>query len=199
MEHYISVDIETAGPNPADYAMLSIGACHIASISEDTFYLELQPTTMAAQPNALRVSGLSMARLAAEGVPPGEAMAQFVAWIGSHVPAGERPIFVGHNAPFDWMFVADYFHRFLGFNPFGHSALDLKSFYMAFANVPFHATGLAQIAERYQLPSTLSHHALMDAQDQARLLQRMLDELEHRESRSSHHAPTRTTENERST
>ncbi len=28
-ETYISVDIETAGPNPGGYAMLSIGACTV--------------------------------------------------------------------------------------------------------------------------------------------------------------------------
>ena len=27
------------------------------------------------------------------------------------------------------MFVNDYFHRFLGRNPFGHAALDLKAFF----------------------------------------------------------------------
>lgn len=30
MNCYISVDVETAGPNPSDYAMLSIGVHHHA-------------------------------------------------------------------------------------------------------------------------------------------------------------------------
>ncbi len=29
--------------------------------------------------------------------------------------------FVAFNASFDWMFVKDYFHRFLGRNTFGHA------------------------------------------------------------------------------
>ena len=35
---YISVDIETAGPNPSQYAMLSIGACLVCE-PQRTFYL----------------------------------------------------------------------------------------------------------------------------------------------------------------
>ena len=32
--------------------------------------------------------------------------------------AGRRPVFVGFNATFDWMFVADYLWRFAGRDPF---------------------------------------------------------------------------------
>ena len=39
-------------------------------------------------------------------------------------------MFVGFNAAFDWMFVADYFERYLGRNPFGYTALDIKAFAM---------------------------------------------------------------------
>ena len=34
-ETYISVDIETAGPNPAEYSMLSIGACRVVLMAPD--------------------------------------------------------------------------------------------------------------------------------------------------------------------
>ena len=173
---YISVDIETAGPNPANYPLLSIGACRADAPTDVTFYVEVQPVMMAAQEAALRVSGLSLARLAEEGVPAREAMARFAAWLDEVVPEGERPLFVGHNAPFDWMFICDYFHRYLGHNPFGHAALDLKSLFMGMAGVPFEQTGMAAIAARYGLPQTLQHHALHDAQDQARLLRHILDE-----------------------
>ena len=54
----------------------------------------------------------------------------FATWVDDAC-AGRTPIFVGFNAPFDWMFVADYFWRYLGRNPFGISALDLKSYFMA--------------------------------------------------------------------
>ena len=34
------------------------------------------------------------------------------------------------NAPFDWSFINYYFHKYLGMNPFGFSALDVKAYYM---------------------------------------------------------------------
>ena len=39
-EAYISVDVETAGPNPGQYSLLSIGAC-LVFVPAKTFYVEL--------------------------------------------------------------------------------------------------------------------------------------------------------------
>ena len=41
-ERYISVDVETAGPTPGDYAMISIGAC-LVDEPQRGFYVELKP------------------------------------------------------------------------------------------------------------------------------------------------------------
>lgn len=172
---FISVDVETAGPNPADYAMLSIGAC-LASDPDVGFYVEIKPTTDAVQPAALAVSGLSMDDLARDGVEPAEAMARFEAWLAEVTPAGRKPLMVGFNSPFDWMFVADYFGRFLGRNPFGHSALDIKSFYMGMTGVPWSGTSMKHLAPIYLAGRELSHNALSDARDQAELFRRLLAE-----------------------
>ncbi len=40
-----------------------------------------------------------------------------------------RLIFVSDNPAYDWQFVNFYFHKFLGFNPFGHSARRISDFY----------------------------------------------------------------------
>ena len=56
-ECFISVDIETAGPVPARYAILSIGACLVED-PEQTFYVELIPEHTAATSEALAVTGL---------------------------------------------------------------------------------------------------------------------------------------------
>jgi len=103
-------------------------------------------------------------------------MACFETWLAAQVPSGRRPIFVAFNAPFDWMFVNDYFHRFLGRNPFGHAALDLKAFYMGLAGVRWSETTMRSVAARYLGNRKLTHHALRDAQDQAELFQKMLAE-----------------------
>jgi DNA polymerase III epsilon subunit-like protein len=144
-ERLISVDVETAGPNPSQYSLLSIGACD-----------------------------LSLDRLSREGMEPLEGMHRFKTWLQETVPTGQRPIFVGFNASFDWMFVNDYFHRFLGHNPFGHAALDIKSYYMGMANVPWEATSMRFLGERFLQQTHLIHHARQDALDQAEIFRNLL-------------------------
>ncbi len=74
------------------------------------------------------------------------------------------------------MFINDYFHRYLGYNPFGYAALDMKAYYMGRYGVPWTATSMAKVFSRYRLDWKLSHNALRDALDQAELFRRMLPE-----------------------
>jgi len=174
---YVSVDVEASGPNPSVYSLLSIGAC-IAFEPATTFSVELQPTSDASTPEALAVGGLELERLRAEGLPPEQAMREFEQWVVQSTPRGQEPVFVGFNAPFDWMFVADYFHRFLGRNPFGHKALDIKALFMGATGRPWDKTGFEDIATHYGLDQqALTHDALEDALVQAALLRSVLGEL----------------------
>ena len=179
-ETLISVDVETAGPYPGRYSLLSIGACVVADPSQ-TFYVELQPINAEASPGAMAATGLDLETLAARGMSPAEAMLSFAGWLQSVAPGLQRPVFVGFNAPFDWMFVNEYFHRFLGYNPFGHNALDIKSFYSGRTGARWRDTSLKQVAARYGGPTSLSHNALADAVDQASLMAAMLEEQPMRE------------------
>jgi DNA polymerase III epsilon subunit-like protein len=176
-ELLISVDVETAGPNPADYSLLTIGACTIFG-KPNTFYVELKPLSMNALPEALAVSRLSMDRLAEHGLDAADGMRQFDIWLEEAVLEDKRPIFVAFNAPFDWMFVNDYFHRYLGRNPFGHSSLDIKSFYMGLSGVTWPETSMRSIIQRYLGNQQLTHHALRDAMDQAEIFRKMLAEAD---------------------
>ena len=173
LETYISVDIETAGPIPSEYALLSIGACR-ADDPDVSFYVELQPTSMAFTREALEISGLSLETLAHEGLPPAEAMTNFEAWIHHVMDDGSRAVFVAFNAPFDWMFVNEYFHRYLSRNPFGHSALDIKAYFMGLSGSNWSETRMVKIRDALELFGELSHHALEDAKEQALLFQHML-------------------------
>ncbi len=172
-EVYICVDVETAGPVPGQFAMLSIGACLVEDIST-TFYLELQPDRLEALPEALAISGLSLEELEQTGVPPHEAMPAFARWLEGVVPEGKLAVFVALNAPFDWMFVSDYFQRYLGHNPFGHSALDIKAFYMGLTGVPWSETSMRHISASFLQEKHLVHNALRDAQDQAEIFGKLL-------------------------
>ena len=176
---FISVDVETAGPNPSVYSLLSIGACTVLQ-PRSTFYIELQPDNDRYLPEAIAVHQLSLEHLAVHGLPPAAALGQFEAWLKEMVPGGVRPIFVAFNAPFDWMFVNDYFHRYLGRNPFGHNALDIKAFYMGLKGIPWQQTSLRDVSHHYLEQSGPSHHALQDAIDQADMFAKMLAELKAR-------------------
>lgn len=167
-ETFISVDVETSGPNPSSYSLLSIGAC-LVDDPDQGFYIELQPVGDAVVESSLAVGGLSMEHLAATGVAPAAAMEQFEEWLSANVPAGHKAVFVGFNAPFDWMFVADYFWRFLGRNPFGHAAVDIKAYYLGLSGSSWAETSLKFLSPLYLDGSKLSHNALGDAQDQAQL------------------------------
>jgi ribonuclease T len=173
-ETYISVDIETAGPNPSQYSLLSIGAC-VLSNPQETFYVELKPVNDEMIPEAFAVHGLNLDDLKERGLPPKEGLLRFAAWLEHAVPAGERPIFVAFNAPFDWMFVNDYFHRYLGRNPFGHSALDIKAFYMGLRRCTWQETSMPHMTEDLVDGQGISHNALQDAVDQAEIFRRMLE------------------------
>lgn len=172
---FVSVDIETAGPVPSMYSILSIGACLVSDPAVG-FYVELQPEHPDADPHALAISGLSLGELARDGLPAQAAMQQFDRWLDEHIPVGYKPVFVAFNAPFDWMFVSDYFHRHLGRNPFGHYALDIKAFYMGQTGVRLSETAFSKISARYLGNRKLTHNALADARDQAEIFYRLLQE-----------------------
>src|SRR5262249_10786599 len=127
-ERYISVDVETSGPIPGVYSLLTIGACVIGDLGA-TFYKMLKPITESVNVDAMKVTGLSLTDLLEKGESPQQAMKSFGEWV-RNVAVGVAPVFVGLNAPFDWSFVNYYFHRYVGRNPFGFAALDVKSLYM---------------------------------------------------------------------
>lgn len=171
---FVSVDVETSGPSPSGHSLLAIGAC-LVDDPERTFYVELRPDGSVADPTAVAVAGMSLDRLEREGVDPARAMGDFAAWVDG-VAGDDGAVFVAVNAPFDWMFVCDYLHRYVGTNPFGHSALDVKALYMGVAGVPWPEATLRHMAGRYGLSAELPHHALHDAVIQAAVFREILAE-----------------------
>jgi DNA polymerase III epsilon subunit-like protein len=174
-EVLVSVDVEASGPSPGTGSLIAIGAC-LVDDPERGFYRELRPIEGSPwKASAEAVHQLSRDHLAAEGSDPGPAMTAFAAWLEQVALEGSVPVFVGFNAPFDWMFVADYFHRFLGRNPFGVSAIDLKSLYMGRHGVREWAqTTKRHVLEVYPVPRIHTHNALDDARMQAELAMELL-------------------------
>ena len=173
-EVLISVDIEASGDSPSNGSLLSIGACLVDDPSVG-IYLELKPVTdMPWSAEAEGVHKLTREHLERKGLDPAEAMRLLDEWVRATAKGG-WPVFVGFNAPFDWMFVADAFWRYLGRNPFGISALDLKSLYMGSHGVStWEETRKDHIERQLGVRFERTHNALEDARDQARLAQVLL-------------------------
>jgi DNA polymerase III epsilon subunit-like protein len=167
-EIFVSVDVETAGPIPGEYSLLSIGACDVDDDTR-TFTCAIKPINRNADPKALAVSGLSLEALERSGLTPEAAMQQFSAWAESLARQEETLVFVGFNAPFDWSFVNYYFHKYLGRNPFGFAALDIKAYYMGLTGCTWSETRSSRMAAAVKPKRHGDHEALHDAQYQAEL------------------------------
>ncbi len=74
------------------------------------------------------------------GLTAEAAMRKLEEWVKSVADESSSPVMVGFNAPFDWSFINYYFHRFLGRNPFGFSAIDIKAYYMGVSGSSWHDT-----------------------------------------------------------
>lgn len=175
-ELFISVDVETSGPIPGDYSLLSIGACVVGNTAQN-FYVELVPLNDNYTAEAESTSNLSLPELRAHGVEPRAAMEQFGQWVNG-IADGARVIFTGFNASFDWSFVNYYFIKFCGLdeNPFGHSALDIKSYYMGAYKTSWNATSMKRLPPDIHAPDKpLAHNALADAIQQAEIFEKLLE------------------------
>jgi len=176
-ETWISVDIEASGPAPATASLVSIGACLVDDPDTGIELLVRPVPGLEWSKEAEAVHGLSRERLERDGLEPAVAMAAFEAWIARVVPAAHRPVMVALNAPFDWMFVADYFWRYLGRNPFGTSALDIKALYLGRHLDVLERWGQTtrlRMIERYPVSLPHLHEALGDAREQAAICRRIV-------------------------
>ena len=171
-ELYLSVDVETSGPIPAEFSMVSLGACIVGNTNK-TFYAEIKPLNDNFVEKALEVSGLSMKELKVKGEKPGDAMGRFDSWI-KEVSGDNRPVFVAFNATFDWSFTHWYFIKFLGRDPFGISGLDMKAYYMGMKNVEWGQTPKKHVRSQFQPTTQHTHNALDDAKEQAEIFEKML-------------------------
>jgi DNA polymerase III epsilon subunit-like protein len=172
-ELYVSVDVETSGPVPGLYSLLSIGACLISEPAQ-SIYLELQPDGLKHDLEAVAVTGLDLTKLESEGLTPQVAMLKFEQWVTQVCLEGQEVVFVGLNAPFDWSFINYYFHKYSGMNPFGFTAIDMKAYYMGSTGCRWKETKSSQMTARLNPHKAPNHNALDDARFQAELFALML-------------------------
>ena len=181
---YFCVDCEASGPVPPLYNLLSIGVTAVhregsRHVLGESAYFELKPIFPGFDPGALAVCGLDPEALRVTGLPPQDALQRLTEFVRTHNRAGsERPVFVGHNAVFDWSYVNYYYVHFGLENPFGYKGLDTKSLAMGVLRLPWNDTSKEVLERRLALAPqdrALVHRADYDAAYQARILQALLD------------------------
>lgn len=180
LDVYFSADIETDGPIPGDYSMLSFAVCVAGTYdgtifsrsdpAERVFYRELRPISERLDPEAMEVNGLDRERLAREGDDPRRAMDEAAAWI-RRLAGDARPVLVAAPVAFDWSFLYWYFVRYSTTgSPFGFSScLDVRSFYQGAAGTRFSESGRSALPKSLLPGRPHTHHAAEDALEQAEL------------------------------
>lgn len=177
---YFSADVETDGPIPGPFSMLSFALVRAGSYDgrrfvrpanyDQHFYVELRPISDSFEPDALRVNGLDRDRLIATGTDPRIAMNQASEWIASQSNAGQ-PVLVAFPLSFDWSWLYWYFVRFADHgSPFSHSkCFDVKTAYAVKAGAQISQSGRSRIPKRLMGVRQHTHNALDDAIEQAEL------------------------------
>ena len=179
---YISVDVETDGWVPSMHSMLSIGAAAFNQDLEmvDTFSINLQPRGWAEQledtmewwkkfPEAYEVA-------TEHPVDPYIGMRAFADWLKQF---DGKLIAVGWPMAFDYMWLFDYFIRYMGESPLFKHSIDIKTLASVYMKVPVH-----QVTREY-LPKAWAkeypehnHEAETDAIEQGIIFTKLWKELQ---------------------
>jgi hypothetical protein len=162
------VDIESDGPIPGDYSMISFGAVLVDENLNKSFYGKLKPISEKWIPEALAVSGHTRDETL-EFEEPKVVMEKFVEWIKQNSKG--QAVFISDNNGFDWMFVCWYFHHFLDKNPFGHSSQNLGSLYKGLVKDTFKNF-------KHLRKTKHTHHPVDDAKGNAEALLKMKNEMD---------------------
>lgn len=177
---YFSADVETDGPIPGPFSMLSFALVyagrfdgkefHRAPHDAPHFYRELRPISDGYQAEALAVNGLDREKLKTEGQNPEDAMTEAGTWVRG-IADNERPVLVAYPLSFDWCWLYWYFVRFSrASSPFSHSqCFDLKTAFAIKARRPISQSGRSELFPPLRSRKAHSHHALDDAIEQAEI------------------------------
>jgi hypothetical protein len=178
-EVYVSTDVESNGPIPGMYSMLSFAsAAYLADktlVGTYSANLELlpeaseDPKTMAFWKNEPAAWEESRKNVQS----PEKAMTDYVLWLKS-LPG--KPVFVAYPIGYDFTFVYWYLMRFAGESPFGHNGIDIRSYAMAMLKKGYKESGKRNMPRNWfdDIPHT--HTALTDAIEQGALFCNMLIE-----------------------
>jgi hypothetical protein len=181
-ELYFSADVETDGPIPGTYSMLSFGVVALTEEGNivDTFEANLEtipgakqdPGTMSwwqNQPKAWEQCRKDLQN-------PTYAMGEFVHWVERTCGDRYKPVMVCMPAGFDFMFLYWYMINFAGRSPFSFSCIDMKTYAMAMRKTDYRKSGKSYWPPRWFSKQPHTHIALDDAKEQGYSFIQMLKE-----------------------
>jgi len=183
---YFSADIETDGPIPGPYSILSFALVYAGAYDGDTFYVpptynqhfyrELKPISEDFEQEALNVNGLNRQKLITDGLAPETAMTDAARWV-ENVSKGGNAVFVAYPLSFDWSWMYWYFMRFSNLkSPFGYSrCFDIKTAISLKLGRTVSAAGREKLPEVLRAKSKHTHHALDDAIEQAEIFIKVME------------------------
>ena len=121
VDAYFSADVETDGPIPGPFSILSFAIVYAGSFDgrrferprnyDRTLYKELKPISDDFQQKALRINKLDRSRLCLEGESPQNAMTEGSHWV-RNIAGQFKPVLVAYPLSFDWTWLYWYFIRF---------------------------------------------------------------------------------------
>lgn len=183
---YFSADVETDGPIPGPYSMLSFALVKAGEFDgrrftkpddyATSFRADLRPISTEYEPEALKVNGMDRDHLLAHGQDPVEAMTAAAAWVRAQ-SAGGSPVLVAYPLSFDWTWLYWYFVRFArGGSPFSHSrCFDIKTAYAVKSRAPISGAGRRSLPPELQSARPHTHDALDDAIEQAEIFANLFE------------------------
>ena len=185
-ELYISTDVETDGPIPGLYSMLSFASA--------AFVIEKNPETLKLEKRLVDSFSENLTPLPDAKTDPDtmvfwEKFPEAWQYSTENPQAPEivipkysewlkalegKPIFVAYPLGFDFTFIYWYLHKFAGESPFKHHGLDMRSYAMAALKRNYSESSKQAMPEHWfdDLPHT--HKALDDAIAQGALFCNML-------------------------
>lgn len=186
VDAYFSADVETDGPIPGPFSMLSFALVYAGSFDgqkfirpekyDKIFYMELKPISEQFEEEALRVNGLDRNRLCREGLDPAIAMTEASRWVKDAAP-GATPVLVAYPLSFDWSWLYWYFVRFSSNrSPFGYSrCFDIKTAVSIKESIPISMAGRSRLRPLLASKREHTHHAIEDAIEQAEIFANVVE------------------------
>lgn len=177
---YFSADVETDGPIPGPFSMLSFAIVYAGRYDgvrferpasyDKIFYKELRPISTNFQVEALAVNGLDRSRLMIEGADPAKSMTEASDWITS-ISTGAFPVLVAYPLSFDWNWLYWYFMNFSrNGSPFDYSrCFDIKTAFAVKSAIPIAEAGRSHLPINLASSKKHTHHAIDDAIEQAEI------------------------------